>query len=198
LKFVGLTLRVDFHESIQERRDAIDQRWYVFLEACGLCPILLPNTVLNIDILERLNLSGIILTGGNSLKSMGGDSPEREIFETKLIQFALERKLPLLGVCRGMQMLQEYFGVRLGAVQNHVKTRHSIHYLENERNVNSYHDFGSYSSVAELKILAQSADGVIEAILHESLPIKGIMWHPERESQINSLDIAMFKQHFNS
>ena len=43
MKRVGLTMRVDRYSSLNQRTDAIDQRWFCFLKKCDLFPVLLPN-----------------------------------------------------------------------------------------------------------------------------------------------------------
>lgn len=191
-------MRVDVHDNVQERRDAIDQRWYAFLKSCNIFPILLPNFKESIKLLEEINLDGIILTGGNSLESSGGDAPERDSFENALIQYAIKSKRPILGICRGMQLIQTYFDVTLHKILGHVATRHKMNFLDQLIEVNSYHEYGAFETVPELNILAQSSDKVVEAVEHETLPILGMMWHPEREEDAALFDIAIFKKHFNS
>jgi putative glutamine amidotransferase len=53
-----------------------------------------------------------------------------------------------------------------------------------EITVNSYHDFGILADDVpdELIVLGRATDGTVECVSHESRPIVGIMWHPERES----------------
>ena len=198
MKLVGLTLRVDLHKSINERRDAIDQRWYFFLKECGLFPVLLPNFEDSINFIKKLSLVGVILTGGNSIKGLGGDAPERDDFEFNLIKYTIQGKLPLFGVCRGMQIIQHFFKEKIEQIPNHVGNKHKIRYLDKSIEVNSYHNYGSYDcSSSELEVVGRSNDNIVEAIAHKSLPIKGIMWHPEREKVMSSLDISILKNHFN-
>ena len=67
MKYVGLTMRIEDLSKNNERRDCIDQRWYNFLDACNLRPILIPNLEYFVSEKYLNKLSGIILTGGNSL-----------------------------------------------------------------------------------------------------------------------------------
>ncbi|MEI7493886.1 MAG: gamma-glutamyl-gamma-aminobutyrate hydrolase family protein [Alphaproteobacteria bacterium] len=194
MKRIGITMRVEYHSDINERRDALDQRWCQFLRVCNLLPIFLPNeegSLLHLD-----TLHGIILTGGNCLASHGGDAIERDNLEEKLITHAVESHFPLLGVCRGMQMIQSYFGVQLKVVPNHVAVYHNINMNDVSLNVNSYHKYGALDSTNDLMIDAKSEDGVIEAVSHKEFPIRGIMWHPEREKNFSESDIQLFKNHF--
>ncbi|MDX1838006.1 hypothetical protein DIZ81_09690 [Legionella taurinensis] len=196
MKQIGITMRVDYHEKVDEKRDAIDQRWYKFLNACQLYPIPIPNFMAGLDCLLTQNWAGFILTGGNSPESLGGDAPERDQIEQALMELAVKNSIPVLGVCRGMQVIQHYFGVNLIPVTEHVAVRHTFHYRGSVVDVNSYHHFGALDSVPSLVVDGRSEDGVIEAISHQSLPIKGIMWHPEREDTFSAVDIELFKSHF--
>jgi gamma-glutamyl-gamma-aminobutyrate hydrolase PuuD len=189
-------MRVDPHNEIDERRDAIDQRWYKFLKACGFFPVLLPNDEMSLTYLGKV--SGVILSSGNSLESLEGDAPERDSLENKLISYALGIQLPILGVCRGMQMIQSYFGIQLQVVHNHIGIRHDIDFNKRILNVNSYHKYGTFASVDDIMVQAKSEDGVIEAICHKTLPLQGIMWHPEREQDFCEFDKQLFKNHFHT
>ena len=126
MKYVGLTMRIEDLSKNDERRDCIDQRWYNFLDTCNLRPILIPNLEYFVSEKHLNKLSGIILTGGNSLSHLGGNAPEREVVEKKLIKYAIEKKLPLMGVCRGMQVLQNYYDVPIKNIDGHVGTRHNL------------------------------------------------------------------------
>ncbi len=198
MKRVGLTMRVDVHDSIKERRDAIDQRWFHFLEKCYLLPIFLPNNLNYINFIDDLDLDGIILTGGNSLESLGGEAPERDLFEQKILEYMIQNTKPILGVCRGMQIVQNYFGIKLFKVDNHVNKRHPLVFLGHNIEVNSYHNYSATDSIDDLEVLARSEDGIIEAINHKNLSIMGIMWHPEREQTFSDIDINIFRKHFLS
>ncbi|HBN23303.1 MAG TPA: gamma-glutamyl-gamma-aminobutyrate hydrolase [Holosporales bacterium] len=197
MKQIALTMRVDEHGGVNERRDAIDQRWYDFLSACNATPILIPNSLSFIKNMCFEKVSGIILTGGNSLQTLGGSAPERDNVETQLIDIAVERKLPLLGICRGMQVIQQYFGIDLYKVVGHVKIRHDLVYAGTSINVNSFHEWGTTETIDDLDVLARSDGNIIEAISHKTLPISAIMWHPEREETFSSVDITLFQEHFS-
>src|SRR4051794_1078732 len=112
-------MRVDVQENIKERRDAIDQRWHQFLNVCGFQPILLPNQESSLELVRELDLQGILLTGGNSLSQLGGNAPERDALETSLVKYAIDTKKPLMGVCRGMQVIQNFFKVSLESIEGH-------------------------------------------------------------------------------
>lgn len=58
---------------------------------------------------------------------------------------------------------------------------------------NSYHRYGARVTTAELAVTAVAEDGVIEAVAHRGLPIRGIMWHPERERPFAASDLRMIR-----
>ncbi len=194
MKLVGITQRVDIVPEYHERRDALDQAWYDFFEVCELIPILLPN---NIALLSRyfdtFEFAGVVLSGGNSPISCGGDSPERDKVDEYLVHYSVEKSLPLLGVCRGMQSVQLAFGQRLESVEGHVQDKMEIIINGKRKAVSSYHNYASKECAAPLQPWAFSDDGIVKAVRHESLPLFGIMWHPERCHPIDSADVTLFK-----
>ena len=90
---VGLTQRVDFKEDISEYRDALDQRWIIFLESIGMTPILIPNQLKKIDQwLDSMQCQAYILTGGNDLDGLENAinvSPERDKTELAILELSL-------------------------------------------------------------------------------------------------------------
>ena len=100
-RLIALTQRVERIEAIGERRDALSQEWAALAEACGFLPLPLPNRLTAVrQLLAAVRVDGIILTGGNDLASYGGDAPERDEAERFLIQYAIDRRTPLLEIGR--------------------------------------------------------------------------------------------------
>ena len=99
----------------------------------------------------------------------GGDALERDQVERMLLELALQDDIPVYGFCRGMQVIVDYFGCELEQVQEHVAVRHKVHGKMGTMEVNP------------LEVLAQTEDGVIEAVRHKEKPVLATMWHPERE-----------------
>ncbi|MEZ5813110.1 MAG: gamma-glutamyl-gamma-aminobutyrate hydrolase family protein [Alphaproteobacteria bacterium] len=180
-----------------EPHDALDQRWFDFLDYCGLTPILIPNHPATVkNVLTNITLAGVLLTGGNSLVKYGGDAPARDETETILLKYAQENRLPVLGVCRGMQVIQDYYGVPLERVRGHVLSEQVVEINRNPEIVNSFHDFGTYEMADDLDVWAKAEDGLVKAIRHKNKPVTGIMWHPERISPFSLRDVNIFNTFF--
>lgn len=208
MKRIAVTQRVYKNSSNGERRDSLDQRWTDFLMSVDLLPILLPNQ-LNCaqKILEENQTDGILLTGGNSLVRYGGDAPERDKLEFFLLDWAMRKNIPLLGVCRGMQIIQDNFKNNLEKVSNHVGKRHTLEVKHGCRlsdvvkslpDVNSYHNFGTREVSGKLVSVATSLDGVVMAVEHNEKQVFGVMWHSEREYPFRDEEKNLFRKVFSS
>lgn len=139
--------------------------------------------------------NAIILSGGNDI----GEFTNRDQTEWRLLQYADYNQLPVLGICRGMQMLAHFSGTGLKEVRGHAGTRHElvVNYHEigvSENTVNSYHNKVLSECPPCYQINAQSSDMNIEAITHKNKSWEGWMWHPERELKYLKSDLNRAKQ----
>ena len=198
MTLIAVTQRVTVVPEYGERRDAADQAWTRFLDLCGLTPLFVPNVPAVAErLVAELPVRGLLLTGGNDLSEYGGDAPERDETERALVDLALRRRLPVVGVCRGMQVLQARWGVPLTRVEGHVTAGHEIIVDgAGPDQVNSYHRWGSNQAGDELMVWARAADGIVEGIRHKSAPVIGLMWHPERCQQPRPSDVTLFRHAF--
>lgn len=177
--------RVDILHDRGERRDALDQALCQWISLIGCLPVPVPNRLIdNNDLaislrhwLDALMPSVIVLSGGNDI----GEIAERDLTECHLLDYAAFNNLPVLGICRGMQMMAVWGGASLKSVNGHVRTRHQLR-GELTSEVNSFHNYSLDEYPSDFEVLAWSEDGIIEAIRHKSLPWEGWMWHPEREN----------------
>ncbi len=205
---IAITQSVIEHDKYSERRDFLDQRWTDFLSECNFIPTPVPNTLkINNTFLQEINVAGLLLTGGNSLVKNGGDAAERDLLEYQLVDQALANELPVIGVCRGMQLLQSKFDTELKKIPGHVDSRHTLlvkkqkkltAYLNKLIDVNSFHHFGAKRDSKLFTCVAKSNDGVVMAAEHVNKPVYGIMWHPEREKKFSQFDIQFFCDVFGS
>jgi gamma-glutamyl-gamma-aminobutyrate hydrolase PuuD len=199
MKTIIISQRIDKISGRNETRDSLDQRLASFVIASGFMPIPIPNSLGNLakDFIQKLKPAGFILSGGNDI----GDFPERDQTEKIIIECATLSQKPLLGICRGMQMMAVHDGTGLKSVEGHVATRHPIISTDGDiypSEVNSFHNFALIEKPKSYEIKAVSPDQVIEAISHQSLRWEGWMWHPERETNFNHHDLTRFKRLFGA
>ena len=120
---------------------------------------------------------------------------DQDLFELEIIKQAIFQRKPLLGICRGMQLINVYFG---GSLIQHLDSSklhlqyakqedyvHTVN-ISNSRffsdqmiKVNSVHHQACNKLGNNLVQIGLSDDGLIEAFEHDSLPILGVEWHPE-------------------
>ena len=147
---------------------------------------------------------GLVLCGGEDLDpkyygqentACGPIDPQRDAVEWALIDAFVKAGKPIMGICRGHQVLNAYFG---GTLIQHMDTtpmhrqskdHYCVHevtatgFIEklygNRFSVNSYHHQGIDRLAETLRPLAYCGD-IIEAAAHETLPIFSVQWHPEK------------------
>ena len=176
-------------------------------------------TIKNTDSILKL-ADGIILTGGEdinpleynnttNLKVCGDINYKRDTLERKLFDFALENKIPLIGVCRGMQMMNVASGGTLyGDIPTEIGTEvihrnngevyHKIALCDTSTlifpidtdtiMVNSWHHQGLKIMPNHLRVIARSFDGLAEAIVMDKSihPFMiAVQFHPERLGKDN-------------
>lgn len=183
---VCITMRITNAQGYDEPRDSISHDWSERLISWGKTPMPIPNIgPLAVDYLKQISPDLLILSGGEDI----GVSPIRDQTEIALLKYAIETRLPVFGVCRGLQLINTYFGGTLAPVGGHVAQSHEIHFDAAWGNfygtsecVNSYHNtcIPAGGLAAALRATAADADNNIEAAEHRELPLSAVMWHPER------------------
>ena len=185
------------------------------LYACGAIPLVLPFDSDKVDIEQILSIcDGLLLTGGPDIdpalygqeRYEACDKPQhvRDELEYRLIEKALDEDIPLLGICRGSQILNVYLGgtlyrdiaTDLEAPMNHRMVPpyetpcHKVILDEGEPlqallktstlPVNSIHHQAIHKIAPELVQLAHAHDGICEGIwMPGKRFVWGVQWHPE-------------------
>lgn len=198
-----------------------------YLAIKGVMPVLIPN--LSEELLDDLidEMDGFVFQGGTDLapQSYGEEpinngewsgDPVRDKYELLLMKKVVERNKPIFGICRGMQLINVFFGGTLyqdtiTQRSNSINHRDAIEYDKRHHAIN-FHTDGFLSKVYKnkpqykvnsihhqsvkdlgdnIKILASSVeDGVIEAIEYSKTvkgKIFGVQWHPEFSNTLKDI-----------
>lgn len=131
--------------------------------------------------------------GQENTASRGLD-PQRDEAEFALLERALTLGKPVLGICRGLQIINVYFGGTL--IQDmpghhpfdgidrlhtaHAKPSFFYHACGDRCMVNSAHHQAIDQLGKGLRAVQWAPDGTIEAVCHEKCPVWAVQWHPER------------------
>ena len=150
----------------------------------------------NPEVYRNDNISLTDIEGGNYSHIMIGPGPgnpstPRDIGISKLlVQFAMEHRIPLLGVCLGHQILGHFFGADIvrteklfhgkSSVLSFVEPKSKLFFgLPNAIEAMRYHSLCVENLKEPLRRTAQTSDGVLMAIEHTFLPLYGVQFHPE-------------------
>lgn len=203
---IGITMREVRAQDYDEARDALARDWGRFMaevlpEAAWL-PIPNLGAEAATAFCERWELQGLILSGGDDL----GASPIRDVTEVALLAYFSARDLPILGVCRGLQLMWVSYGGKIENISGHAGVTHAIAYLPPvsaaigamQRTVNSYHAYGiqHMEGIGSFDVIARAQDGSIEGAQATDGRMLGVMWHPEREQPVHLADRVMVRKFF--
>lgn len=200
----------------------------------GATPVLIP--VMNsLEALSAVvaDLDGLILSGGGDLNPLFlGEEPIpqlgegdliRDEYDLMLLRLAINRQLPVLGICRGHQLINLAFGGSLfqdiyvqqtASLNQHSQPTpreypsHSVrivagnHFLKEVYPgtgtllVNSFHHQAIKEVAPEFVVAAEATDGINEAIAHVEKNIYGVQWHPEAMAAVDDESMLRLFQFF--
>ncbi|AEB06419.1 peptidase C26 [Coriobacterium glomerans PW2] len=208
------------------QRVYVNRDYIASLEIAGCIPVMLPVITDVRDVAVQIEgLDGIVLSGGwdidpllygeQPLERQGFSISEVDRFSVAAVRAAVAAKIPVLGICKGMQVINIAFGGTLYqdiATQRDESIRHvqqgpcydPTHHVNLERGsfladvlgertvVNSIHHQSVKDLAAGFAVSARADDGVIEGIEHEDgCFICGVQWHPEMMTEHG--DTAMLR-----
>ena len=207
---IAISQRIIETKGYSDKRDALSHDWIIFLQKlfddCNIFP--LPNRLRKVDAwLDDIEADCLILSNGNDW----GTVKFRDDTEFNAIGWAVEKKIPVLGVCRGFQVINKYFGGKIsmsisaGTDVQHVAAKHAVHITsklfsvvsgETDINVNSYHNHGVYlQDLSEnLRAFSMAEDDIVEGIYHPELSVLAVQWHPERHGCNDEFNLALLKR----
>lgn len=200
------------------------------IERAGGIPVILPLHFADIDALIS-TLDGVVFSGGGDIdptlfnqeqhETVDYIDAERDAFEMKLMEAAFARDVPILAICRGVQVMNVQQGGNLiqdipsqtdsekeHAQRNQKAGEHdtfdavSIPAGDNpiskamgagEVNINSFHHQALGDVAESLEVVTQSDDGIIEAVYAPKQTYAvGTQWHPERLAAADEKNQALF------
>ena len=164
------------------------------LKACGA------KVTVSFSTKEKVaGYDGLALPGGADIqpslygKKIAGAvrmDPKLDSVQMAVLGRFVKAKKPVLGICRGSQLLNVYFGGTLYQnIKNHRGRNHKVKLTDGcwlsglygrQTTVNSSHHQAARKLGKGLEVIGKAPDGTVEAIVHSSLPVYGVQWHPEQ------------------
>lgn len=205
--FIVLTPSITYRENapLNDFIYRVNSNYLSALSVAGAVPVMAGETDFE-ALMERAD--GILFTGGEDVdpRIFGEEKVSdtvnvvsaRDSLELKMFAAAKEKKIPMIGICRGIQLINVALGGSLWqdipsqcpeSVAHSAGAKHTVTTEENsvfrslfgaEFSTNSYHHQSIKVPGEGLRVTARAADGIIEAVEHESLPLWATQWHPER------------------
>ena len=165
--------------------------------------------ITTLDVQEATQATHLLLPGGGDItpaffgqhnQGSRNIDTELDIIQIEALSLFMEQKKPVLGICKGLQLINVHLG---GTINQHIDTadthewkghdrqHHVYHSGLNRRNfffqlygtstlVNSAHHQAIDRLGRDLTVVCRAGDNVVEGIMHTTLPIIAVQWHPER------------------
>jgi putative glutamine amidotransferase len=161
--------------------------YWLALQLAGLSPVRLTSANAHVHDLDTFN--GFVIGGGDNIGAgiYQGDltldvkiDPDRDLLELAILKAAEERRLPVLGVCRGAQIVNVHRG---GSLHQDIHSAYENSIIRKTRfRANSLHRQSVDRLGKGLRVSAHDRYGIIQAVECEDLDgrfLLGVQWHPE-------------------
>ncbi len=226
MKVIGLSATYIDKEGIA--KSGVNETYVKAVLKAGAVPMILPICQDQEAIKKMVECcDAVILTGGVDIhpsyyhekisRYCGAFDVERDRFEMMLLEVLEAKKMPVLGICRGLQMLNVYYGGSLYQDLNQEKSCTVMHQQVGSRGygchaievkaqsflseiyqngdlINSYHHQAVKDLATCFKVSALSQDGVIEAFEHIEQDIYAVQFHPEVMVENDEKALMVFKK----
>lgn len=226
---IGITAAFDFEKGISSVKDD----YYDAIIKCGAVPVIIPVTDVKGMWVEYLDIcNGLILSGGPDIDATyfgkcnmpyaNEISPIRDSMEIFLARQAIDMNKPILGICRGIQIINIAAGGSIFQdiyAENNAEKKLLKHSQQAPRwfqihdiniqgetclhgifgtdslKVNSFHHQAVSDVAPEFIVNAYAEDGIIEAISHENKKfVLGVQWHPENLWRSDKTHLKLFER----
>ena len=184
----------------------LEENWYKFFQKKNINLIPINSNFQNFKKIVQTKPLGIIFSGGNDISFLKKEKVNfvRDNLEKKILETVLKKKIPILGVCRGFQLIASYFKCKIIKQKGHVGTIHELKInkqivkqkLKNIK-VNSFHNFTVQSLPKSFELIVRHKDGSIEMATSKKLKILNLMFHPERKNISQKAVNKIVFSHFN-
>jgi gamma-glutamyl-gamma-aminobutyrate hydrolase PuuD len=188
MKKILITQKI-FEDKYKQLANSIEMYWYDYFFKKNVILIPIGNSINFEKKFSELNPDSIILSGGGDIfkNKKNKENLLRDSFEKKLIKLSIKKKIPILAVCRGFQLVADLYKEKLLKVKGHVGANHLIEaniksHIKNI-DVNSYHNYGIKKLPKHFTVLARHSDGSIEIAKSLKYNILCTMFHPERKNK---------------
>lgn len=187
----GITMRITHAQGYNEPRDTIARDWsnYIMDAFPKSKYLFIPNIGEKaVDFIKKWKINMLVISGGDDL----GVTPERDVTENGLLRYAIETNIPIIAICRGIQLVHSFYGGKLirgneSFVKTHRANKHNVKINNSIEEVNSFHTnrIDEKTLNKRFNIFARCTnDNSIEGI--EGNQILAMMWHPERDKGVSS------------
>lgn len=225
--------RIGISANRKEGLSCLGEAYVQAIAEAGGAPVVIP-AITDLSLLTSIveGIDGLVMSGGADINPLFVNEdpiPQlqdvdtyRDEFDLILIRLAANRQIPIMGICRGHQVMNVAFGgsiyqdiysqapgepIKHSQKQAREYPSHAVTLTEgknpireiiggaNEIYVNSFHHQAIREVAPGFLNLAKASDGINEAISHPEKPIFSVQWHPEAMAGIDGKAKALFRYH---